>query len=198
MKTIKGPAIFLAQFAGDKPPFDTLDHMAAWAAGLGYKGIQIPTWASRLHRCREGGDVQDLLRRTQGDCRQARRSRSPSSARHIIGQLVAVHPAYDTLSDGFAPAKVHGNPKARYDWAVAAPQMVRRGVQEPRTQRARAPFRARSPGPILYPFPQRPPVWSKKPSMSWPGAGRRSSTSSTGRASTSATRSTRAKTCTTA
>ena len=46
MKTIKGPAIFLAQFAGDKAPFDTLDHICAWAAGLGYKGVQIPTWVS--------------------------------------------------------------------------------------------------------------------------------------------------------
>ncbi len=44
MRTIKGPAIFLAQFAGDKPPFDTLDNICRWAAGLGYKGVQVPTW----------------------------------------------------------------------------------------------------------------------------------------------------------
>ena len=35
MKTIKGPAIFLAQFAGSTPPFNTLDAIADWAAGLG-------------------------------------------------------------------------------------------------------------------------------------------------------------------
>ncbi|KAB2862605.1 MAG: sugar phosphate isomerase/epimerase, partial [Bauldia sp.] len=46
MKNIKGPAIFLAQFAGDKAPFDTLDNICEWAEGLGYKGIQIPTWVS--------------------------------------------------------------------------------------------------------------------------------------------------------
>ena len=40
MRTLKGPAIFLAQFAGDKAPFDTLDNICEWAAGLGYKGIQ--------------------------------------------------------------------------------------------------------------------------------------------------------------
>ena len=39
MKTIKGPAIFLAQFAGDTAPFNSLDSIAAWAAGLGYKGV---------------------------------------------------------------------------------------------------------------------------------------------------------------
>ncbi|MCH2390522.1 MAG: hypothetical protein MK234_07540, partial [Nitrospinales bacterium] len=48
MKTIKGPAIFLAQFAGDEPPFNTLDDIAKWAAGLGFKGVQIPSWDSRL------------------------------------------------------------------------------------------------------------------------------------------------------
>ena len=46
MRTIKGPAIFLAQFAGDTAPFDTLDNICSWAAGLGYKGVQIPTWVS--------------------------------------------------------------------------------------------------------------------------------------------------------
>ena len=48
MKTIKGPAIFLAQFAGDDPPFNTLDDIAKWAADLGFKGGQIPSWDSRL------------------------------------------------------------------------------------------------------------------------------------------------------
>ena len=46
MRTIKGPAIFLAQFAGDAPPFNTLDSICAWAADLGYKGVQIPGWVS--------------------------------------------------------------------------------------------------------------------------------------------------------
>jgi sugar phosphate isomerase/epimerase len=48
MKTIKGPAIFLAQFAGDAAPFNSLNAICGWAAGLGYKGIQIPTWDGRL------------------------------------------------------------------------------------------------------------------------------------------------------
>jgi len=48
MKTIKGPAIFLAQFMGDEAPFNSLENICQWAADLGYKGIQIPTWESRL------------------------------------------------------------------------------------------------------------------------------------------------------
>ena len=42
MKTIKGPGIFLAQFIGDRPPFNTLEGVAKWAAELGYKALQIP------------------------------------------------------------------------------------------------------------------------------------------------------------
>lgn len=35
MKTIKGPGIFLAQFAGDAAPFNSLEAIADWAAALG-------------------------------------------------------------------------------------------------------------------------------------------------------------------
>ena len=48
MKNIKGPAIFLAQFAQSEPPYNTLEGMCQWAADLGYVGIQIPTWESSL------------------------------------------------------------------------------------------------------------------------------------------------------
>ncbi|HVV04608.1 MAG TPA: hypothetical protein VHC96_10330, partial [Puia sp.] len=47
MQTIKGPGIFLAQFMGDKPPFNSLASICKWAAGLGYIGVQIPSWDSR-------------------------------------------------------------------------------------------------------------------------------------------------------
>ena len=47
MKTIQGPAIFLAQFMGDEAPFNTLDSITTWVASLGYKGVQIPSWDSR-------------------------------------------------------------------------------------------------------------------------------------------------------
>ena len=46
--SVQGPALFLAQFAGGTAPFNTLPHIARWAAGLGYKGVQIPSWDARL------------------------------------------------------------------------------------------------------------------------------------------------------
>ena len=48
MKTIKGPAIFLAQFCGDEAPFNNLKDIAKWASSLGYKAVQIPTWDKRI------------------------------------------------------------------------------------------------------------------------------------------------------
>ena len=45
---VKGPAIFLAQFAGDEAPFNSFASICAWAASLGYKGVQIPSWDGRL------------------------------------------------------------------------------------------------------------------------------------------------------
>lgn len=48
MRTIKGPGLFLAQFAGDTAPFNSLASISDWAAGLGYESIQIPTWDQRL------------------------------------------------------------------------------------------------------------------------------------------------------
>ena len=39
MKKIKGPAIFLAQFAGEEP-FNNLKDISSWASSLGYK-VQI-------------------------------------------------------------------------------------------------------------------------------------------------------------
>jgi sugar phosphate isomerase/epimerase len=42
LTTIKGPAIFVAQYVSDESPFNSLDGIAGWAAGLGFKAIQIP------------------------------------------------------------------------------------------------------------------------------------------------------------
>ena len=74
MKTIKGPAIFLAQFAGDAAPFNWLASIARWAADLGYKGVQIPSWDGRLFDLDQGRRERGLLRRGQGHA-QGRRHR---------------------------------------------------------------------------------------------------------------------------
>src|SRR5256886_13141731 len=58
MKAIKGPAVFLAQFAGDAPPFNSLRAIAAWAAQLGFKGVQIPSWDRRLFDLEKAAESQ--------------------------------------------------------------------------------------------------------------------------------------------
>src|SRR5690348_7176297 len=116
MKTIKGPAIFLAQFAGDAAPFNNLREIAEWAAHYGYKGLQIPTWDTRLFdldRAAESGAYCDDVRGVLADAALEVTELST----HLQGQLIAVHPAYDVAFDGFAPAVVHGNPAARQEWA---------------------------------------------------------------------------------
>ena len=58
MKTIKGPAIFLAQFADDQSPFNSLEEIAAWASNLGFKGVQIPSWDERLFDLKNAAESQ--------------------------------------------------------------------------------------------------------------------------------------------
>ncbi|HEY9013058.1 MAG TPA: sugar phosphate isomerase/epimerase, partial [Devosia sp.] len=76
-------------------------------------------------------------------------------ASHIIGQLVAVHPAYDTLSDGFAIPEVRGNPKARQEWAVQHLKWCA-AASKNLGLKAHATFSGALAWPYLYPFPQRP------------------------------------------
>jgi sugar phosphate isomerase/epimerase len=154
MRTIKGPAIFLAQFAGDKAPFDTLDNICQWAADLGYKGVQIPTWLTHFVDVEKAATSKTYADEVKGTV-QSHGLEIAELASHIIGQLVAVHPAYDTLSDGFAIPAVRGNPKARQEWAV---QHVKACAAASKNLglKAHATFSGALAWPYLYPFPQRP------------------------------------------
>ena len=117
MKTIKGPAVFLAQFADKSEPFNTLDGICKWASGLGYKGIQIPTWESSLIDLDKASDSQDYCDELIGKVRSYGLEITELST-HLQGQLVAVHPAYDLMFDNFAPDNLKNNPKERTKWAV--------------------------------------------------------------------------------
>src|SRR5579859_2776488 len=117
MNTVKGPAIFLAQFAGDAAPFNTLENMARWAAALGYKGVQIPSWDGRLCELKRAAESKTYCDEVRGTLSRHRLALTELST-HLQGQLVAVHPAYDIAFDGFAPPEVKGNPGARQAWAV--------------------------------------------------------------------------------
>ena len=153
-KTMKGPAIFLAQFAGDKAPFDSLENITKWAAGLGYKGVQIPTFVGSLFDIDKAATSQTYCNEVQGICADAGVEITELST-HLQGQLVAVNPAYDLAFDAFAPASVHGNPAARTEWAID--QMKKGAVASKNLGLSTSvSFTGSLAFPYLYPWPQRP------------------------------------------
>ena len=154
MKTIKGPAIFLAQFMGDQPPFNSLDSICKYMAGLGYKGVQIPTWDDRLIDLQKAAESKTYCDELKGRV-AAHGLEITELSTHLQGQLVAVHPAYDSMFDGFAPAAVHCNSKARTEWAV---QQLKWAAKASRNLGldAHVTFSGALLWPFMYPWPQRP------------------------------------------
>jgi sugar phosphate isomerase/epimerase len=152
---MKGPAIFLAQFAGDAPPFNTLDAVAGWAASLGYKAVQIPTWDARLFDLAQASHSKSYCDDVKGRLGQHGIEISELST-HLQGQLVAVHPAYDAAFDAFAAPSVRGSPGARTAWAA---EQLRMAAQASRNLglRTHVTFSGALAWPYLYPWPQRPP-----------------------------------------
>jgi sugar phosphate isomerase/epimerase len=154
MKTIKGPAIFLAQFAGDNAPFDNLDSIGRWASGLGYKGVQIPSWDGRLFDLEKAAKSKTYCEEVKGTLAQHGLQITELST-HLQGQLVAVHPAYDAGFDGFAAEAVRGDPVKRQQWAVqqvlyAAKASANLGLT------AHASFSGALAWPYMYSWPPRP------------------------------------------
>jgi sugar phosphate isomerase/epimerase len=154
MNAIKGPGIFLAQFAGDADPFNDLASIAKWAASLGYKGVQIPSWDARLFDLKRAAESTAYCDDIRGVLATNGLELTELST-HLQGQLIAVHPAYDSLFDSFAPQAVHGNPSARQAWATeqlgfAAKASKNLGLKE------HATFSGALAWPYVYPWPQRP------------------------------------------
>jgi sugar phosphate isomerase/epimerase len=154
MKTIKGPALFLAQFAGDEAPFNSWDSITAWAADCGYKGVQLPSWDGRLFDLAKAAASKDYCDEVTGIA-AANGIALTELSTHLQGQLVAVHPAYDEAFDGFAALAVRGNPKARQAWAV---EQVKLALTASRNLglTAHATFSGALAWPYVYPWPQRP------------------------------------------
>ena len=154
MGMIKGPALFLAQFAGDEAPFNGLGPIVDWAAGLGFKGVQIPSWDGRLFDLAKAAESDAYCDEVKGICRDAGVEITDLSS-HLQGQLVAVHPAYDEGFDAFAPLEVHNNPKARQAWAVD--QMMKAAAASKRLGLdSHVSFSGALAWPFLYPWPPRP------------------------------------------
>ena len=153
MKKIKGPAIFLAQFADDVAPFNSLDNIAKWASNLGYKGVQLPSWDGRLFDLVKASESKDYCDEVKGILQNHNLELTELST-HLQGQLVAVHPAYDIPLDGFASKKVKNNPQKRQEWAVD--QLMKAATASSNLNlKAHATFSGALAWPYAYPWPQR-------------------------------------------
>lgn len=154
MVTIKGPAIFIAQFIGNDAPFNDLKSIAQWAAGLGYKGLQLPTGDARFINLQQAAESKTYADELNGIVNEAGLQITELST-HTQGQLVAVNPVYDQLFNGFAPAEYHQDIKARQQWAVQQVKYAARASQNLGLS-ASVTFSGALAWPYLYPWPQRP------------------------------------------
>ncbi|NJC25229.1 sugar phosphate isomerase/epimerase family protein [Neolewinella antarctica] len=154
MKTIKGPAIFLAQFMADEAPFNSLDGICQYMADLGYKGVQIPTWETRLIDLEKAATSKTYCDEIKGKVGEYGLTIT-ELASHLQGQLVAVHPAYQKMYEGFAPKEVAGNARATQEWAT---QQMKWNAQASRNFgiNAHPSFSGALLWPYVYPWPQRP------------------------------------------
>lgn len=151
---VKGPAIFLAQFAGDAAPFNSWDAICRWAAGHGYRGVQVPSWDGRLFDLAKAASSKDYCDEIAGVAKSHGLAITELST-HLQGQLVAVNPAYDSAFDAFAPEAVHGKPKERQAWAVGQMKHAAKASRHLGLD-AHVTFSGALAWPYVYPWPQRP------------------------------------------
>ncbi|WP_128544408.1 sugar phosphate isomerase/epimerase family protein [Larkinella soli] len=154
MKTIQGPAVFLAQFLGDTEPFNSLESIAKYMAGLGYKGIQLPTWDPRVIDLKQAAESKGYCDDLSGKLKDIGVEITELST-HLQGQLVAVHPAYAAMFDGFGPAELAGRPKEQQEWAVQQLMWAAK-ASENLGLTSHVTFSGALLWPFVYPWPQRP------------------------------------------
>ncbi|MFT4022922.1 MAG: TIM barrel protein, partial [Flavihumibacter sp.] len=154
MTTLKGPGIFLAQFLGDKAPFNNLESICLWAEALGFKGVQIPTWDERCINLQLAAESKTYADELKGKVNDTGLQITELST-HLQGQLVAAHPAYNELFDGFAPAALKGDLKAKSEWAVQQLKWAAKASENLGLQ-AHATFSGALLWQTVYPWPQRP------------------------------------------
>lgn len=114
MNKIKGPAVFLAQFLRDEPPFHSLDTICKWFSDLSYSGIQVPSWDPRAIDLNKASESKTYCDEYTGKLKENNLEVAEISA-HLQGQVMAMHPSYEEMFSGFFPKGL--NPAARTDWA---------------------------------------------------------------------------------
>lgn len=151
METIKGPGLFLAQFLRDTEPYNTIDGISGWAASLGFKGIQIPTWDRRVFDLDAASASKDFCDEYKGK-RQESGLQVIELASYLQGQVLAMHPAYEILFQSFYPPGLRD--AERTQWAE---DQLRKTIVASR-HFGTTNISVLSGGlawPYLYPWPQR-------------------------------------------
>ena len=115
MATIKGPAIFLAQFLRDVAPYNSLESISQLFAELGYKGVQIPTWDPRVIDLGQAAESKSYCEDLKSTL-DRRELQLTELASHLQGQVLAVHPAYEVMFQPFYPENLDS--KQRSEWAT--------------------------------------------------------------------------------
>ena len=150
MSQIKGPAIALGQFVSNEPPFNTLENITAWAKSLGYLGVQVGS--GQMLDLDKAAESKEYYGELKDKCNGLEITELSA---HMYGQLVAVHPAYDTLFDGFVPPAVQNNPAARTEWAT---KQLKKTIRASRNLGLSTVvvFSGALLWYYMYPFPRRP------------------------------------------
>lgn len=149
---MKGPAVFLAQFLRDEAPFNELLSIGRWFAEMGYTGAQIPAWDPRTIDLEQAAKSQAYCDDYQGKLSEI--GLQPTDlAGYLQGQMLAVHPAYEVMFEGFHPPGLRG--QDRTDWA--ADQLKKCVLASERMSLTTVPVLSGGfAWHMVYPWPQRP------------------------------------------
>ena len=152
MAKMQGPGIFLAQFLRNEEPYNNLKNIGKWVAGLGYKGVQIPTWDSRVIDLDKAAESKTYCDELKGTLKNIGLEITELSA-HLQGQVLAIHPAYEAAFQAFYPQGLRGNDRA--EWAKsrllkAVQASANLGLTSIPTMSGGFAWH------MIYPWPQRP------------------------------------------
>ncbi len=93
--------------------------------------MQIPSWDARLFDLKRAAESAAYCDEIRGVL-AANGLELTELSTHLQGQLIAVHPAYDSLFDSFAPEAVHGNSGGSAGVGNGATWVCGEGFKKPR------------------------------------------------------------------
>jgi len=152
MKTIKGPGIFLEQFIREEEPYNSIEGLADWVSGMGYTGVQVPSWEAGLFDLKKAATSQDYCDEFKGLLAE-RGLTLIELGSYLQGQCLAFHPAYAAGFQVFHPEGLSG--AGVTDWAteqlkLSVDASVRLGTTNISTMSGGFAWH------MIYPWPQRP------------------------------------------